>query len=222
MDFSQFYFFDKTCVLVPRPRQAYSKLLATLQPLQFYSWIAILCMMIIMIGMLSVHGALNEGETSLSFYILTVWSMTLQQYNKQTFTQRGFIMRFTICLYLLVSFILYEAYGGALKSMLAVEIYPEAPNSFEELAKVVLEQNWRVTVCCDFIMFNMGNSSDPYKKAIAKRLELNYLASVDFTKQSFLNASEEKTGHLRNGEVYATVNTYKNMLDAIPRDLLDE
>ena len=148
--------------------------------------------------------------------------MTLQQYNERTFKKSKLIIRFVTCLYLFSSFMLYEGYAGALKSLLAVVVYPKPPNTFKELAVIVAEQNWHITVCCDNMMFQMGNSSDPNKKAVAKRLELNLLASVDFTQNAYLNVSDIKTGHKRNGQIYATVDTKKSLADGINYLLLDE
>lgn len=158
----------------------------------------------------------------ISHYTLYVLGMTLQQYHGQTFKINSYIIRATTCLYLFSCFMLYEAYGGALKSLLAVTVYPSPPNTFEELAKLAEDQNWIITTCCEPMVHQMALSSDPNKRAIAEKLWLNNYEVDGWREQSFLNVSEHKTGHLRNGQQYATVNTIKTLQDVQFKVLTDE
>ncbi len=49
MDFSQWYFIDKTCVMVPTSKETTSKVFKTLEPFQLTTWIGVLVMMAAMV-----------------------------------------------------------------------------------------------------------------------------------------------------------------------------
>ena len=155
-------------------------------------------------------------------YTMYVWAATLMQYHYITFKMSNSVLRLVNAAFLLSTFMLLSAYSGALKSILTVVMYPPPINTFEELARVVVKEDWHVTVCCDNMMFQMGNSSDESKKAVAKRLELNFQATLDFTERAYENVSDYVTGHRRGGQIYATVDTKKSLSLGIRRMLLDD
>lgn len=158
----------------------------------------------------------------LSYYMVYVIGLTMQQYHEQTFKINGYLMRAITFLYLFSCLMLYSGYSGALKSLLTVTVYPSPPNTFAELAKVATEQNWVITTCCEPMVYQMAESSDPNKRAIAEKLWLNTYEVDGWREQSFLNVSDFKTGHLRKGQQYATVNTIKTLQDVQFNMLSDE
>ena len=62
MGYTQWYFLDPTCVMVPRATKATSRVFAVLAPLHIYTWIGILGMMVGMTLMLSVQSGIYKKE----------------------------------------------------------------------------------------------------------------------------------------------------------------
>ena len=144
------------------------------------------------------------------------------QNNDLTHKMTKLSQRIVTLAFLLSAFVLFTGYEGALKSLLTVVVYQKPVNTFQELAEVMQRENWRVTVCCEPMMWHMGNSSSPSKQFVAKNLVLNEKATVAFTNQAFENVSDYKTGEERKGQIYAAVNTIKLLNNAIRTKLIDD
>ncbi len=56
-------------------------------------------------------------------------------------------------------FIIAAEYSGALVSFFSVEVYPKNPETFEDLAKMVDEEDLKIRVCCSNIKEAMEESS---------------------------------------------------------------
>ncbi len=56
-------------------------------------------------------------------------------------------------------FIIAADYSGALVSFFSVEVYPKNPETFEDLAKVVAEEDSKIRICCLAIKEAMEESS---------------------------------------------------------------
>ncbi len=55
--------------------------------------------------------------------------------------------------------VITAAYSGALISFFSVEVYPTPPQTFDDLAKIVQEENYNVQICCDHIEAIMKSSN---------------------------------------------------------------
>ena len=62
MSYTQWYFLDPTCAMVPRPTEATSKIFTVLAPLHLYTWLGIIAMMVGMMVMFTVELALNSHD----------------------------------------------------------------------------------------------------------------------------------------------------------------
>ncbi len=86
--------------------------------------------------------------------------------------------------------VLTASYSGALISFFSVEVYPSPPQTFDDLAKVVQEDNLKVQVCCPHIRELMAESNmesfkimtAPDKVSNKKQLIENNLIFLDRTK----------------------------------------
>ena len=62
MSYTQWYFLDPTCAMVPRPTRATSRIFAALAPLHVYTWFGIIGMMVGMMAMFFVEITLHKDE----------------------------------------------------------------------------------------------------------------------------------------------------------------
>ena len=60
MDYTQWYFLDPTCAMVPTSTQAASKIFAIFRPLDLYTWLGILGMMLGMMVLFSIEIGLSK------------------------------------------------------------------------------------------------------------------------------------------------------------------
>ena len=239
MDFTQWYFIDSTCVMVPRSKVELTKVLRAFEPFQVETWMAFIFTLVLFVLMFMLFVFLNHKKgyvgsiiTSIhctiyisfrsgqfSKYMLYVWSVTIMQPHGMTTTMSKSSLRAVTAIFLLGSFILMTQYAGALKSLLTVTFYPKPINTFRELAQAVQDDDWNVNICCINMVTQMAESSDPSKQYVAKHLKLIREAKFSPTVEAYLNVSDYKTGNARNGKIYATVHA-KSSLSIKTRELL--
>ncbi len=69
--------------------------------------------------------------------------------------------------------ILTSAYCGSLISFLSIEVYPDPPDTFDEVAKEVRDRDLKVSVCChEGIEAIKQSSLESFKTLTPKVLEL--------------------------------------------------
>ena len=208
VDFTQWYFMDPACVAVPRPREAYTKMFAALQPFSNNSWFAIITMIISMMLLFTIYQFIgNDNESFGSEYVMYVWASSMMQQHNMTHRIKNSILRLVVCLFLALSFILYSAYGGALKSILTITVYPPPVNTFDELTTVIKAENWKISTCCK-ALYRFWNT---YDSNIADMMFVSNWGNPNFLENAIKNVSFVATGEQRNGQQYALIDTQKTL-----------
>jgi len=72
-------------------------------------------------------------------------------------------------------------YTGALSALLTVDLYPQPPNSLDEVAMMVERENLDVGICCMPVQEALGNSKDTSMKTLWEKVRFYSILCVNLS-----------------------------------------
>ncbi len=103
--------------------------------------------------------------------------------------------------------VLTSAYCGSLISFLSIEVYPDPPNTFDEVATEVINRDLNVAVCCQEVIEVLGESSLQSFQTMTPRVYQPVGWDEGFVKTS---KGQDVYIYARNAlEITRRINTYR-------------
>ena len=208
MDFTDWYFMDPTCFLVPMSTNAYSKIYSALQPFSITVWLLTFAALFSMALFLILPTVKLNGNISGHYRasLLFAWGVLLSEQQHQKFSSTT--VRIALACYFMGTLILSTGYCGIFKSMLMVNVYPAPIDTFEDLAKVAVENNWRVQGCCDNMQTAMQTSGLSSLESLAGQFDLYGWGYNNYHEQAIQNVSLSST---EQEQKYIMVDSWKTL-----------
>ena len=211
MTFTQWYFMDPTCILVPRSSDTYTDFYSAVQPFGFGTWLGVFLVIITMTLNLLIHQYVTNQSLNFNHHLTTVIGVTLSQYQGRimVIARKKIYMKIAVGIYLLGTFILQSAYAGSLKSMLMVVLYP--PPCFDGLAARINQgEDWRIQSCCSAMKTALRMTTRQSMKAVAEQVDIYGWGVPNYYEKAFSNVSDTSLAMGQN-QYYAIMATKKDL-----------
>ena len=213
MTFTQWYFMDPTCILVPRSSDTHGDLYSAVQPFGSSTWLFIFFIIISMTFILLIHRQVTKHSLDFSHNLTTVIGITLSQYQGHimSIARKTIGIKIAIGIYLLGTFILLSAYAGSLKSMLMVALYPPPANNFDDLASRINQgEDWRIQSCCNTMKAAMRMTTRQSMKTVAEQVDIYGWGVPNYYEKAFATVSRTSLA-MGQSKYYAIMDTKKTL-----------